>query len=69
MLNLVTDQSVGTYYWYMYLLDFDNMVIPGLKKVSNDSPKPEGFMVKEKAGDIEASAESSKRASIVGVGA
>jgi hypothetical protein len=53
----------------MYLLDFDNMVIPGLKKVSNDSTKPEGFMVKEKAGDIEAYAESSKRASTVGVSA
>lgn len=51
----------------MYLLSFDDLVIPGLKKSTNDSPQPEGFMTKER--DIEASAGSSKRASTVGLGA
>lgn len=53
----------------MYLLALDNLAIPGLKKASNDSPKPEGFMVKQKSGDVEASAESSKRASTAGISA
>ncbi|KAJ5129074.1 hypothetical protein N7448_002785 [Penicillium atrosanguineum] len=53
----------GTYYWYMYLLNFDDLAIAGNKKT--DDPVGQTRVSKEK-NDIEASAESSHQVTAVG---
>jgi hypothetical protein len=49
----------------MYLLDFDDLTIPGIKK-QRDGPARQARISTEK-GDIEVSAESSHQASTVGL--
>ena len=49
---------IGTYYWYMYLLDLNAVSIPGLKKGRDQAQvsTPEAF---SKERDIEATAGTS----------
>lgn len=49
----------GTYYWYIYLLNFEHLVIPGLGKSNPDLTQ----RMATKEGDIEASAANSTLAS------
>lgn len=53
--------QAGTYYWYMYLLSFDDLAIPGLTRSNPDFIPSERNSTKE--GDIEASAANSTLAS------
>lgn len=46
---------IGTYYWYMYLLDLNTASIPGLKR-GRDQAQVSTPEVSSKERDIEASA-------------
>lgn len=56
-----TKQDLGTYYWYMYLLDFNTLPITGLSK-KTDSAAPTRPASK---GDVEAAAADASPASTV----
>lgn len=56
-----TKQELGTYYWYMYLLDLNTLSITGLSK-QTDSAAPTRPASK---GDVEASAADASPASTI----
>lgn len=53
----------GTYYWYMYLLKFEDLPISGINKKTDD-PVGQSRASAEKD-DIEASAESSRQVTAI----
>jgi len=47
---------LGTYYWYMYLLDINSLPIPGRKRRGSDTVVTTPENMSAKGGDIEANA-------------
>jgi hypothetical protein len=52
-------QELGTYYWYMYLLDLNTLPITGLRKKTDSPTRPAS------KGDVEAAAADASPASTV----